>query len=214
MAITHVVEQGEHASNLAERYGFRSFKTIWNDPANAGLRRERKSPEILYPGDVITIPDRTTKLETAETGHFNQFVAVGDRLELRLLVRDLGGQPRANQPCKVTVAGRTQEKASGEDGCIRVEIPRTAARAVLSIYGESFDVEIGCLDPITEPTGIRARLISLGYLEGPLTRETPESEDPSEIRSAIEEFQCDYGMPVTGDMDDTTRAKLMEVYGC
>ena len=35
-----------------------------------------------------------------------------------------------------------------------------------------------------------------------------------ELLAAIEEFQCDYGMPVTGDMDDTTRAKLMEVYGC
>jgi hypothetical protein len=39
----------------------------------------------------------------------------------------------------------------------------------------------------------------------------PEVND---VRSAIEEFQCDFGLPVTGTMDAVTQQRLMQIHGC
>ena len=33
----HIVKAGEHLSTIAEIYGFRDYRSIWDDPANAAL---------------------------------------------------------------------------------------------------------------------------------------------------------------------------------
>ena len=58
MAVTHVVAQGEYLSLIAARFGFRDPRVIWNHPDNAALRERRKNPNVLFPGDVLTIPER------------------------------------------------------------------------------------------------------------------------------------------------------------
>lgn len=54
----HVVRQGECLSAIAKRYGFASYRIIYDHPDNAELRRARPNPNLLFPGDVIVIPDR------------------------------------------------------------------------------------------------------------------------------------------------------------
>ena len=39
-----------------------------------------------------------------------------------------------------------------------------------------------------------------------------EDEDPS-LRLAIEEFQCEHDLPVNGERDAATEAKLLEIHG-
>ena len=41
MPITHVVAQGDCFSKIARRYGFADYKVIYNDPANAELKKKR-----------------------------------------------------------------------------------------------------------------------------------------------------------------------------
>ena len=68
---------------------------------------------------------------------------------------------------------------------------------------------IGHLDPVEEPSGQMARLTNLGYYLG------PEGEiDAHQLRSAIEEFQCDHSLPVDGKCGSQTQAKLKQVHGC
>jgi hypothetical protein len=80
-------------------------------------------------------------------------------------------------------------------------------------------VKIGYLDPVEEVSGQVARLANLGYYVGAL-----DQPEPDQLRSAIEEFQCDHfpeprrsdGVPVAvnGICDPKTQAKLQEVHGC
>jgi peptidoglycan hydrolase-like protein with peptidoglycan-binding domain len=57
--------------------------------------------------------------------------------------------------------------------------------------------------------GAFARLRNLGYY-----RAVPADTDARERRAAIEEFQFDQGLTLSGTMDDDTRAKIEEIYGC
>ena len=50
---------------------------------------------------------------------------------------------------------------------------------------------------------------NLGYYLGPL-----DADNPAKFRSAVEEFQCDYGLTVDGDCGPNTQAKLKQVHGC
>ena len=46
MSTDHVVRQGEHLSQIAEKYGF-SYKALWDHAANAQLKKLRGNPPDL-----------------------------------------------------------------------------------------------------------------------------------------------------------------------
>ncbi len=48
----YTVKQGDTISGIAYRFNILS-ETIWDDPANAELKREREDSSILFPGDVL-----------------------------------------------------------------------------------------------------------------------------------------------------------------
>ena len=52
-------------------------------------------------------------------------------------------------------------------------------------------------------------LANLGYLLDPT-----DSSDDDDVHLAVEEFQADNDLPLTGTFDPTTQAKLLEVHGC
>jgi len=71
----------------------------------------------------------------------------------------------------------------------------------------AFDLGIGHLDPISEPSGVRGRLLNLGIDPGSI-----DSDDAMEerFRSALMAFQRHHDLEPTGALDDATRAKLEE----
>ncbi|MEM9692672.1 MAG: LysM peptidoglycan-binding domain-containing protein [Myxococcota bacterium] len=54
----HIVGYGEYLVKIAADYGT-TWQLIWNHPKNAEHRNKRRSPNVLYPGDVlvISVPD-------------------------------------------------------------------------------------------------------------------------------------------------------------
>ena len=218
MPTIHRVEQGEHISRLAEKYGFARHETIWEDPANAELRALRGRPEVLLPGDVVTIPDRAEKQVTVPTTQRHVFRVRTEALELRLKFRDLGGRPVTAGDCTVSADGTERKLQTDGDGKIRTPIGRSTQTASCVVGQVAFQIDVGALDPIEAISGWQARLINLGFLESPI-RKLSEAElkagkgEAREVRAAIEEFQCDQAIPVTGDMDDLTRSTLLTVHG-
>jgi hypothetical protein len=124
-------------------------------------------------------------------------------------VRDLDSRPIANTPCKLVVEGKTYPLTTDGNGKIEQLIPATAESGKLTIGELEVPIKIGHLDPVDEITGWTARLNNLGYHAGSAT-------DPADaqIRSAVEEFQCDYGLTVDGVCGPATQGKLKEIHGC
>ncbi len=42
MGTYHTVVQGEHLSSIAKKYGFSSYKTIWDHSQNAAIKNQRE----------------------------------------------------------------------------------------------------------------------------------------------------------------------------
>jgi hypothetical protein len=210
----HTVKQGEYITKIATDYGFKDYQTVWDHPQNAALRAKRKTPNVLYPGDALFIPERELREESRPTDSRHRFKVKGKPLMLRLQLLDLHERVITGTKCVLQVEGQSFELTTDGRGRIEHEIPPTAqsGRLVLrdpkTLLETELPLQIGSLDPVDTVSGQRARLRNLGYLvdlEG-------EDED-AELRTAIEEFQCDHTLGVDGKCGPATQAKLRDVHG-
>jgi hypothetical protein len=208
---SHTLRQGDHLSRVAQQYGFRDYRLIWDDPQNADLKKKRGNPNVLLPGDVLFIPAKQQKTETRPTTDVHTFRLKAARLMLRLVVRDFDNRPIPGTACELEVEGRKYALTTDGQGRIQQAIPATAENAVLriAVLEMELPVKIGHLDPPDETSGWRQRLINLGYHFNPL-----DDGDETKLSHAIEEFQCDHGLKVTGQLDSATQAKLKDEHGC
>ena len=206
--LRHTIQQGDHLPALAQRYAFQNYETIWNHPDNAELKQLRKNPNVLLPGDEVTIPDRQMGSAGVATGKVHRFKVRPSSLALRLVILTWSRRPRANEACALAVEGDSRDLTTDGDGKVERTIAATDRRAAVALDDVEVPIDIGYLDPIDEPSGWQGRLINLGYLESLI-----DDEEEQDLRSAIEEFQCDQGMTVTGRCDTATRQKILEVHG-
>ena len=231
MSKTHFVAQGEHLSKIAHAYGFADAHTIWDAPENKGLKDQRKNPNILYPGDKVFIPDKELREESGATEKTHQFERQGKKLLLRIQLLDFKNKPAEGHVCTLTVEGNSQEIKTKSDGMLEEEIaadhgagkvldrgrfdPKQPFQAPLEI-----PLKIGHLDPEDKISGQIARLNNMGYNAGELPDHSLTADEEKALRespqfiSAVEEFQCDFGLKVDGTCGKNTQAKLMEVHGC
>ena len=207
----HTVVQGEYAARIAQMYGFLDFNLIWNDPQNADLRRKRGNPHVLNPGDRLFIPEKQLKTESVRTTAVHVFKVKAPKLMLRLVVRDFDNEPVANAACELEIDGTKYSLRTDAQGRIQQAIPATAEGGTLRVPQLELEVpvKIGYLDPADEETGWKQRLINLGYHAKGLN-----DADERALRHAVEEFQCDHGLKVTGRPDAATMAALKEKHGC
>lgn len=208
----HTVQQGEHMSVIASRYGFRDYRIIWDHPQNAELSANR-NPNVLFPGDLLFIPKKEPKTADASTGETHTFVVRTPTVRLRIVIRDFDNKVITNTSCVLKVGQRDYDLLTDGGGMIDVEIPASAEEGVLSLPDLDMEVpiKIGHLDPEGKDSGWKGRLTNLGYYAGPTG---DDAVDELRLHYAIEEFQSDYHLKVTGDIDEPTKAKLREVHGC
>lgn len=81
--LKHTVRDGDCILSLAEEHGL-FWQTVWDHPENAQLKRERKSPNIIYPGDQVFIPERRRKEIGAATEKCHRFEKKGTPAKLHL----------------------------------------------------------------------------------------------------------------------------------
>jgi hypothetical protein len=216
MSPQYRVKQGDYLVKISEENGFVDYRTIWDHPQNKQLKDKRKNPNVLAPGDELFIPDKASREEQASTDQKHSYVLKTSKSMLRLVLEDLYGNPIANAKCELQVEGNVFEIVSGADGKIEHEIPETAQNADLvvkegntALKNVKLNVQIGHLDPVEDESGQKARLSNLGYYMGRL-----DIDDGAKFQSAVEEFQCDYGLTVDGDCGPMTQAKLKQIHGC
>lgn len=201
----HTVAQGEYLSLIARTYGLRPER-IWNHPANLALRLKRKSPNILHPGDELTIPPKEAKEETAPTERRHRFIVKAATQKIRLVLKDRLGKPIRNTPYRIWISGRPDVSGSTDGGgLLETEIPVNVQQAKLYVYKMCWDLNVGALNPISKHSGVQQRLNNLGFDCG-----APDGVVGPKTRSALTRFQRSAGLPPTGVPDEVTRRKLEE----
>jgi N-acetylmuramoyl-L-alanine amidase len=220
MASHHTVIQGEHLSGIAKKYGFSSYKTIWDHGQNAELKKKRQNPNVIFPGDELFIPDKGEKVESRNTEKKHTFELKTEKLKLRLILEDLYEKPIANAKCELQIENDSTELTTDGQWKIEREIKPTDARVFLTIKDPQtpvnevlIPIKIGHLDPVDEESGQQARLNNLGYFAGPVDGNS-EAENKLMFQSAVEEFQCDHALVVDGKCGPATQARLKQVHGC
>jgi N-acetylmuramoyl-L-alanine amidase len=211
---SHRVKQGECLTSIAARYGFADWRAIYQHPSNAELRKKRPNPSLLFPGDVLFVPEKRRKTVTAQTGkELKLEVNLPPRkVQLDLLQDD--GAPLAGVAWWIEGDGVELSGTTSAAGRVEALVPAWLRSALLRAGEREYRLEIGALDPLKDVpdggvSGLRARLRNLGYEPGPNEpRMTPRT------RLALASFQREHGLPGTGELDQETLRKLEEVHGC
>ncbi len=199
----HSVTQGDCINSIADQYG-QLWEKIWNHGENAELKRLRKDPNVLNPGDELFIPDLETKQVGRAVDQRHKFRRKGVPVRFKIRLMD-GDKPRANLPCKLEIDGILSNATTSEDGYIEAYISASAVRGrILAGEGTTqdvYDIGFGTLDPISTTEGVSKRLIDLGYAAG------------DNFQEAVSAFQKSQQLPITGEVDEATRNSLQKVFG-
>lgn len=207
--MNRTIKQGEHITMIAFQLGFRDWETIWEAPENEDLRALRDNPNVLFPGDQLFIPDKLAKSEPSATAKVHLFETDSLDLKLKLVVRDVNGDPIPNCDVLLALDGTPKKLVTDADGRIEQDIDELTDSGEIRVRGQEYHFKVGHLDPVEEQSGVRARLANLGYYLG----DGPDI-DEAELTSAIEEFQVDHGLDVDGKAGPKTQKKLKAVHGC
>jgi N-acetylmuramoyl-L-alanine amidase len=124
-------------------------------------------------------------------------------------------EPRRGVAYEVRVDGK--QIASGktdQDGVLEVKLRPsvTSAEVVIEPGGKDelrLPIELGGLDPIDELSGVKQRLYNLGFDCGDTGPEVSEN-----FEAVLCAFQEQYGLKVTGELDDETRQTLLREHTC
>jgi hypothetical protein len=218
VGVHYTVRQGDCLSSIAKKWGFTAYETIYQDPGNAAFREKRPNPNIIFPGDILYIPDRSVKEIPCATDQLHCFSMNREKVYLRLCLQDDLHQPFANAKYRLRVEGEWYEGATDSAGMVLQEIPPDAVDGEITVFpladdpsdeGYTFQLKLGHLDPIDEVSGVDGRLVNLGF--GPTDTENPAWSDDDRVE-ALKTFQDRFGLEITGQADDATRDKLREMH--
>lgn len=203
------VREGDCIESIAYRSGH-FWKTIWDDRGNAAIKSARKDPNILLPGDRVHVPPIQPGEASCVTDKRHRFVRRG--LPCILRVRIWGGHlPRANEHFILTVDGRVTTGTTSADGEVSAPILPGARNGTLvvgrGLYAQTFQLQLGGMDPIDTDAGLTKRLQNLGYCG------SASNCKPEEIAAALAMFQKNHGIQATGVLNDATRDKLQQDHG-
>ena len=201
----HVVSQGETIPSIALDTGF-YWKTLWNDSNNSDLKNKRKNPNVLFAGDEVYVPDITPKSVSRPTEARHKFRRKGDPVKIVILLRR-ADKARANEAYTMEIEGKTYKGNTDGDGKITQKVPGDATTATLYLNDgkEVRIVRIGSLDPVDTVTGVQQRLINQGFV----CDETGDLDDDT-VR-ALQKFQSKSNLTVSGEIDQPTKDKLMDL---
>ncbi len=226
MPTSYSVEQGDCLSSIAQKFGFLNWRSIYDHPSNADFKKARPDPAVIYPGDALTIPDakRSTKSAPAKLEQRNRFQVALPRTLLRIQVKDEEEKPLASKKYELRLSDTDVRRGSTDgDGIVEQKIAATATTAKLLVFdGDAktgplyvWDVAIGHLHPVDTLSGAKARLNNLGYFCGDTDDDVDSDPDAIDALTALAlaGFQEANGLDRTGELDDGTQKKLIEIHG-
>jgi hypothetical protein len=180
----YVIADGDYLALLAYQQDF-DADTVWNDPANDDLRALRPDPNLLWPTDILHVPNQMNKMPVTHTlapGSTTTFVSTPPTLPVA--VKFTGADPSA-YASKAYVVKELEDLTgltTNGDGLATFDAPITlqTMTVVFTDSGEAWRLKIGSMDPIETLSGIWQRLQNLGYLDGDIELD-PDNLDPLRV---------------------------------
>ncbi|MBX9600098.1 MAG: peptidoglycan-binding protein [Bryobacteraceae bacterium] len=209
------VQEGDSLISLAYEAGFLNPNTVWDDEANAELRKLR-TPGVLAPGDQIYIPDKVESKRQAATGATHEFVLNRSPAYFSVFLHDECGQPYASCRYELTIDKQQFSGKTASDGLLCHAIRPDSRAGTLKLWpnprdpSETYEwaVKVGDMDPAGTVRGVKGRLRNLGYRIDELNDEMDD-----QTREALREFQRHLGREnPTGEVDDETRDALTSLH--
>ncbi|RFP19560.1 MULTISPECIES: hypothetical protein [unclassified Duganella] len=198
-----VVTSGMCLGSIAEATGH-FWETLQELPANKDVLQGHRDAHVLREGDRITVPPLKAKEEACAVNRRHRFRRKGVPEKLRLRMVDIS-EVMANQPYILVVNGERRDGTTDPDGLLDEWIAPGAQSATLYIGDDTYELQLGALQPASTLPGAMAHLLNLGYLS-----EATEVEE--QIRTAIGAFQVDRFLEPTFALDETTVAAIEAQY--
>ena len=234
----HTVREGDSIMSLAQENGL-FWEKVWNHPSNASLRQSRKDPDVLFPGDVVHIPEKEYKEESCATEQKHRFKAKGTPAKFVMIllqsprndekleqvsaspgeyvepeIEILEDQPCANAPYVLYADGITlAEGRTDADGKLEEPVPTSAHTGWLVIFpGSEKEQTINLNWACMDPISETAGVCKRLNNLGYFCPDDAEDES-ADLRAAVRAFQRQNDLDLSGIADDATRARLEELYG-
>jgi hypothetical protein len=210
----YVIKQGDYLLKVAHTLGFEADK-VWNDGKNAELKKLRKDPRMLVPGDILFIPDEPRKGMKLNAKQVNAYVAHVPMVKSKLVLA-VSGKPLADEKYVIEGLGNEEEKKTTAKGEVLIEVPVHIHEVTVRFVDRKkrIKVAIGHLDPPDTPSGARMRLTTLGLYGAKMKgADAHIAHDEDALKHAIKKFQKKKGLDETGEVDDKTRKALVDAHG-
>lgn len=226
--VWHEVASDEDVAIIAVEYGIKDWKIIYYHQKNDELRDKRPNPNILYKGDKVWVPEILEPKEfKAETDKSYKFIMYPPKTLIHIVLQDDFGNTFEDVRYEIWIEGKKynpfnyeRNLKTREDGLIHHMVP-LAKEIEMRIWFEDNDDEgeeekyhsiiilPGHLDPVDTIEGIQDRLINLGF--------DCENDPPGKLEDAthdaLKSFQAKYALSPTGEIDELTSQKLVELHG-
>lgn len=211
------ITEGECTSTIAERHGYHP-EELWL-AQDAELRRRRPSKNVLAVGDTLALPAKRRGEQAVECGKSYRVRRIGTPELLRVRFADHDNAPLGSIPYLASFriddpgGGQTDDRSgttTGDGYVIERVPPRSVAVEITLGKGDSKQVmmfALAGLDPLDTPSGIKARLLNLGY-----ACDGAPDELGRVTRRSLKDFQRAHQLRESGEPDDATRAKLEALY--
>ncbi len=185
----HSFKAGETLPAVARTYGFPDWTPIYDHEKNKAVREKRGHPGGFKEGDTVHVPERRPGEVECATCAVHRF-RLKAALLLSLVLKDDDCIPYGGMKFALTVDGK---KAGGgttdPEGGLSAVVPSGAKKAKLEVYVDA--------TPGAEPMTWQLQL----------ARDLPEVDDVSGLQARL--TLLDFPCPVTGVMDEATKAALM-----
>lgn len=183
-------------------------ETIWAMPENEELVSLRSRPNVLLPGDRLTLPPKARAPHQVQAGRRYRFVVPTTLCKLRVSVAE-HGQVKTETPFAFFYGG---EKVAGgtvdATGIVECEVPIDAKVVHLLLGGILHPLAVRALNPVATPSGAQQRLINLGYAPGKV-----DGILGPRTKAALRAFQRDLQLTETGALDRSTQDRLHQAHG-
>lgn len=202
MPFPHTTQPNEDLPAIAALYGFSSWEKVWNIDENKDLRDLRSNPFALRSGDIVYVPEPTSKPKDFSTESTHDVTVKRMWFELKVAFFDGLHKPLKDASYDYTRDDLPPEAGTTDgEGFATLKVGGHSKIGLVEFKGEGGEVEhivelkFGEMEPLGTTGATEKMLQNIGYMAG---------GDKASLSAALRRFQTSMGVSPTGEVDAQT----------